>query len=198
MFDPGTLIEPNGGADDEPLFEIVSVDTVRIILFVPMEDSAELSVGDKAVLHSVPSATGVRFHGKISRMARAFHEGSRMMRAEIDLENPPDGQGRRQLKPADYGKVDLALHDFPAIPAVPLSAISTSNGKAFLFVVDQDNRCWKQNVEVGIAGAAAVGLAAGVSAGQRVLVENNGNVRDGDQLSGDMIDLVQLKDISGV
>ena len=197
MFDPGTLVEPNGGREGEPLFEIASVDKVRVVLFVPMEDSARLNVGDGAILHSVPDAAGETFEGTISRTANAFHEGSRMMRAEIDLDNPADARGHRKLKAAGYGKVDLTLAEFEGIATVPRAAVSSSGGNDVVLVLDDDDRCHLQRVEIGVIGVHTLGLLSGVKPGQRVIANNNGEISEGVQLTADAVELVEVMNSEG-
>jgi len=197
MFDPGTLIQPSGGKEGKPLFDIASVEMVRVILFVPMEDSAQLDVGDEVVLHSLPDAPGETFSGSISRIAKAFHGGSRMMRAEIDLQNPADAAGHRKLKTAGYGKVDVTLNKYQGIATVPRTAVANSRGQDYVLVVDGSDRCRLQNVEVAVTNGHTLGLAAGVEIGQRVIVDNSGEVEEGDQLTSGSLEIVELRDLEG-
>ena len=45
----------------------------------------------------------------VSRFARSLNEGTRMMRVEVDLENPKSESGTRRLKPGDYGRAYVAI-----------------------------------------------------------------------------------------
>ena len=122
-------------------------------MFLPIDQVRQLDDGDGVELHGLAGQVGRRISGDISRHAGAFHRGSRMMRAEIDLENPVDDEtDRRAFAPGDYGRVSLTLRKVKG-PAVPLSALVKSNGSRAVMIIDAQNQCRKTNVNVIFEGA---------------------------------------------
>ena len=124
MIDRGDFVRPASGDSGEPLFAVVRDDLLRLVLDIDLEAGALLDVGDQAVLHEVKGLPNRRFEGTVSRFAAAFDEGSRKMRAEIDLENPVDeATGKRPLKPGYYGQVNLALSGGQESQSLPAGAV---------------------------------------------------------------------------
>ena len=191
LVDPGALVRPAGNEAAMALFEVASVDRVRVILFLPMNEARELDDGDPAELHSLPGQGDDRISGAISRHARAFHRGSRMMQAQIGLDKPLDEQtGRRRFVPGDYGRVTLTLRTIKG-PAVPLSALVKSNGSRAVIVVDEKNQCWKTTVKVAFEGTRVALLSDPKMANQRV-VKMGDSVEDKQQLSAASIQTASI------
>jgi RND family efflux transporter MFP subunit len=189
MVDPGALVRPAGGDAATALFEVARVDKVRAVMFLPIDQVRQLDDGDGVELHGLAGQVGRRISGDISRHAGAFHQGSRMMRAEIDLENPVDDEtGRRAFAPGDYGRVSLTLRKVKG-SAVPLSALVKDNGSQAVMIVDAQNQCRKTNVNVIFEGAKVALLDDPALVGQR-LVTAGQSVEDQQPLSAYQIELV--------
>lgn len=182
--DPGALVQPATGDNSTSLFEITSVGRVRIVVHLPMEDAIELSDGDEALLHSIPSIPGKSQSGTVARHAKAFHQGSRMMRAEIDLENQvsPD-TGRRPLMPGDYGKVTLALKKYEDIVSVDKGVIAERNGTSEVMVIDERNELRIRTVKVVVEDGEFVGIASGLNSGDKVVTGDISRFDHGQQVT---------------
>ena len=64
------------------------------------------------------------------------------MRVEMNILNPLESEsGQRILKPGDYGKVSIELHQYSQIPSVPTSAVGTDVDGSFVFKVGDDRVC---------------------------------------------------------
>jgi RND family efflux transporter MFP subunit len=181
MVDPGAFVRPatNGGS---PLVAIERVDKVRAVLFVPMTKSRLLNVGDSTVLKSIKSLPGVELQHNISRLSQSFHRGSRMMRAEIDIENlasAVDGGG--QLKPGDYGLAVITLRSRGLLPVVPTAAIGNDESGDFVVLLDETNTCHKRYVTVGTTEGQRTWLfdeGREFAVGKRLLAKNVGQYRE--------------------
>lgn len=193
LVDPGAFVRPanNGGA---PLLKIESVKKVRVVLYLPTEDAAKLDVGDEAILYGIDGLSGEQFPGSITRLAKSFERGSRMMRAEVDLPNPkfPPQTGKRKLKPGEYGTVKLTLAKYPDIAIVPQSAIGKSNRGDMIIVVDASNTCRYMLVEVKTVITDGSEIFAGIEGrsqelprGLRVITKELERFKDGTTLSAD-------------
>jgi len=181
MVDPGAFVRPatNGGS---PLLAIERVDKVRAVLFVRMTKSRLLNIGDATVLKSIKSLPGVELPHNISRLSQAFHRGSRMMRAEIDIINVIDPvSGRGQLRPGDYGLAVITLSSQVQLPVVPTAAIGKDGNGDFVVQLDDQNKCHKHYVTVGNTKGELTWLfddSQVLQAGQRVLAQDVGQYRE--------------------
>jgi len=131
--DPGDYVRPPaGGKGAMPLLIVESVDRLRVVVMIPIEEAAKVRIGDPVTLNSVHGVSPERLstvraaEGQgppaVSRIAKSLNRRSRMMRAEIDLGNPVDKRtGKRILQPGDYGKISITVEIPPA--EVPTAAI---------------------------------------------------------------------------
>ena len=140
--DPGAYVRPaSAGGSSKPLLVVESVDKLRAVVYLATDQAGALDVGDDAVLTKVLDAPGRKFTAKISRAANAFDRGSRMMRAEIDIINAPEGpQKKRPLRPGGYGVATITL-DVKKLPTVPKDALIRVKGRDYVMRVDADGTC---------------------------------------------------------
>ena len=144
--DPGDYVKPSDPNLKQGLLDLVRNDQVRAVVYVPLEDAAYVEAGDPVILRH-KSYTGTpqidSLGGKpltISRKARAFNRGTRMMRTEIDIDNTVlENETGERLVPGDYGKVRITLEDLKGKPMIPRRAILTDeNNEKYLVVLDKD------------------------------------------------------------
>ena len=108
----GDFVQPaEGNSAARPLFVLTRIDRVRIVVHVPMSDVGYLDRGDSAVFDRIEPLPGQSFEGRVSRIALALDEESRTMRAEIEMQNPANATGVRQILPGYFGYVTLFLDD---------------------------------------------------------------------------------------
>ena len=189
QVDRGAFVRPatsNSGA--APLFSIVRVDKLRVVVSVPMIESTRLTVGQKAVFGNIGGLPGESVEGKIARFGVALEPDSRMMRAEIDLPNPPDPErGRRRLQPGMFGTVSLVVESLPGTPTVPTSALGT-NGKEHYVMVVESSKCRRRAVEVVFNDAVTAGLK-GIGTGTLVVAKDVARLESGQLVATSMIGL---------
>jgi len=189
MVDPGALVRPAGGnGTGTPLLEISAVSKVRGIVFVPMDDASQLDTGDRVTLHDLQGLPGAKVDAAISRTAKAFQRGSRMMRAEIDLDNPLDPSSKeRKFKPGDYGKATIVLNEYKQLPSVPTTAIGHVDSRTFVVVVDQDRKCSIRQVDVVASRDGISGLRGNIRPGERVIAREPGLYQEGEVLTAEQL-----------
>ena len=143
--DPGDFVEPNDPNLRTGLLDIVRYDQVRAVVYVPLEDAAYVEAGDPVILRHksyIGNAQIDSIGGNplvISRKARAFNKGTRMMRTEIDIDNTVlENESGERLVPGDYGKVWITLEPLKGKPMVPRKAILTGdNDEKYLVALDE-------------------------------------------------------------
>ena len=157
--DSGALVRPadSGG---KPLLSIELVDQVRLVMFLPMTDAAQIDLGDTVKMQGFRASQSETGQYPIARYAKALHRGSRMMRAEVDLPNKKPANGKRPYVPGDYGTVLLTMHVFKGIVAIPESAIAQdSSGSDYIMVIDSGNICRKTLVSIEVRHNNLVGVS---------------------------------------
>jgi len=177
FFDRGAFIQPAlGNSAAKPLLTLNRTDVVRINLDLPMAEVRWLDHGDKAVLDRINVLPDARFEGQVTRFAASLNATSRMMRVEIDLDNPD-----HRLLPGYYGYVTLYLGEFPQTPVVPSSALMNEGNQTFVFCIDGDV-CRKRVVTTIYQDGTIVGIGSGLRAGERVVRAGGGQLSDGQKV----------------
>jgi len=177
FFDRGAFIQPAlGNSAAKPLLTLTRTDKVRIYLDLPMAEVRWLNRGDKAVLDRINVLPGDRFEGQVTRFATSLDKTSRMMRVEIDLDNPD-----HRLLPGYYGYVTLFLGEFPQTPVVPSSALMAEGNETFVYCVEGDI-CKKRVVTINYQDGTIVGIDSGLRGGEQIVQAGAGQLADGQKV----------------
>ena len=199
--DPGDFVQPNDPKSTQGLLDIVRYDQVRAVVYIPLEDAAYVDSGDPVLLrHQSHTGNGLieSIAGNpltISRSARAFNSGSRMMRAEIDIDNEQlEKESGKFLVPGDYGKVWVTLESLEGRPMVPRQAIfSSEDGSKYLVSLDDNqtpNKVPIENITFESEGRVVIEVP-GLKIGQRIVSSS-----DEDLIFGEPLDPSQLKELA--
>lgn len=183
---PGAFIQPaDGNSAAKPLLTVTRTEPkVRIRLDVPMNDVRWLDRGDRAVLDRINVLPGREFEGEVTRFSPSVDMQSRLMRVEVDLENPEG-----ILRPGYYGYVTVYLEELPETPVVPSSALLTDeeSGEEVVYLV-QDGIAHKRVVTTNYSDGAIVGIASGLEGGEEVVRAGGGQIDDGDSVTAVLVE----------
>jgi membrane fusion protein (multidrug efflux system) len=116
---------------------------------------------------------GRTFSGVLSAIDARVDPVSRSIRVRAELPNA-DGT----LRPGMFMTVNLRGRTSKAV-VVPEAAIVPEQGRTFVYVVDDASLAKRREVQVGRRRVGEVEIAAGLSAGERVVVDGTVGVRDG-------------------
>ncbi len=106
MFDAGAFVQSaEGNSGAKPVLHIVRMDKVRVSFSLSMSSIKGLKKGDRVVFGEIDALPDQTFDGTVSRHAPVMDEATRMMRVEVDLENP-DGK----LLPGFFGYATLFVN----------------------------------------------------------------------------------------
>jgi len=169
--DVGNLVKPGNPSDgSKPLLTVAKVDKLRAIVHATMDVAAQLKVGGDVsfVADDMPDQ---KFSGQLSRTSGSYDSRTRMMRAEIDFENPRDEvSGQRRLRAGSYGSATIVLVS-ETLPVVPESALRRGVGGTSVVLV-RDGTCIISEVKIALEQEGLVGIASGIEAGDQVVVKN--------------------------
>jgi RND family efflux transporter MFP subunit len=187
MVDRGAFIRPaTSNSNAMPMFEITSLDRVRIVASVPNVETARIAVGQTAVFHDVGGLPGATVEGTVTRSGLALDQKSRMMRIEVHVDNPQKHSQTGKpfnLKPGMFGTLRVVMKDWNDLPVVPTSAVATdANGQHYVMAIE-GGVCQRQPVEIAFNDARSVGLSGGVKIGDQIVLKGIDKLENGQKLS---------------
>jgi RND family efflux transporter MFP subunit len=169
--DEGSLLAANA-----PILSVIGVDPAIVRATLTERLSGRIVAGRAAELE-VDAHPGMRFPGRVARVAPALREDSRTAEMEVEAANPS-----LLLKPGMFARVRIGLSERPDAQLVPTAALVTRNGDSGVFVVDARGStvAWVP-VTAGIATAELTEVVSPQLAGRVVtlgqhLLENGSRV----------------------
>lgn len=185
--DPGNLVRPTSPDGNKPLLVLAKVDKLRAMVHATTDVAAQLSVGQQ-VEFAADDVPGKTFIGTLSRMAGTYNQKTRMMQAEIDLENSVHpATGNRPLRAGSYGAATIVLQS-ANLPVIPASTLRTRGDRTSVAVV-RDGACLMTPVTVAFTSGDKVAIAAGIADGDQV-VASPADVQDEQLLKPSEIKLI--------
>ncbi|MCS7183369.1 MAG: efflux RND transporter periplasmic adaptor subunit, partial [Thermoanaerobaculum sp.] len=158
---------------------VVELAAGRLVLRVPVSelDVVKLHVGDEARV-VVDALAQVPLKGRIERVFPAADPASRQVTVELVLEDVPSG-----VRPGFLARAELLLERIPEALMVPESVLFRgSEFPSFVYVVEQDTARVRP-VEVRLRQGGQAWVSAGLTAGDRVVVEGASLLRDGQKVT---------------
>ncbi|MGB9792869.1 MAG: efflux RND transporter periplasmic adaptor subunit [Thermacetogeniaceae bacterium] len=165
-INPGELAAPGVA-----LLTIADTSALKLGATVPQAVVSYLRLG-QAVKVTVDALPGRMFEGKIVRLGPVSATTGEYFPIEIEVKNTGD------LKAGMTGRARLQLSGLRGI-VVPLSAVKTSNGKQYVFVVKPDGTVRKRAVTLGPRNDSRVVVVSGLKEGEMIAVSNVRMLRDG-------------------
>ncbi len=148
-------------------------DVVKLVFHIPERDVGAVSTGT-GVSYSFDSRPTDKFEGAISFISRAADSGSLAYRAEVEIPNPD-----LELRPGMIARVRLVRRIVQNAISIPVVAIIPRYGGHYVFIV-KDGRAYQKEVKLAFFTGDKAVLAAGLSPGDKVVVEGNRFLRERD------------------
>ena len=175
--DVGALIDAGRGTE---LFNVASIDPLRLYVPVPQSYSQLIKPGMKATLE-VPEHPGQAFNAVITRSSGSISGRSGTLLAELAVSNKEG-----LLTPGGYAEVKLELPESAGIERVPASALILRMGGVALAVLQPDHHVKIKKVVVGRDFGAEVEILSGLKPTDLIVDSPPDSIEDGDlvRLSG--------------
>ncbi len=167
----GALISPG-----DVITTLDDTSVIKLDFAVPENFVATLREG-LTVRATAPAFPGRAFSGKVASIDSRVDQNTRSVTVRALLAND-DGA----LKPGMFMSVQLAKEERDAL-LIPEEALTPEADKQFVFVVT-DGKAERREVRIGGRQPGTVEVLAGLSPGERVIVEGTQKVRDGAAVSG--------------
>jgi RND family efflux transporter MFP subunit len=173
--DPGALIQAGTSSSSQamPLVRLSEVDRLRLVLDVPESAFPQIHVG--VPIQVRVDAVGREFTGRVSRFSDRLQTSTRTMKTEVDIANPND-----QLAPGMYGEARLPLERRVNALTLPVEAVTNADSKVSLFIVNDQNRLEKRDVDLGMETPERREILKGLKEGDRVVIGKAAALRPGD------------------
>jgi RND family efflux transporter MFP subunit len=155
----------------------LSANEVEIIVTVDEAKIGQLRPGQPVSI-SVPAYPGRPFAGTVAGVSEAGEARSRAFQARI-VPASHDGM----LKPGMSADVRVSTESRVAVALAPAESVVRRAGKDYVYVVEGQSgaeRARLIEVETGIGGPTGVEIVKGVQAGQRLVLEGQAGLNDGD------------------
>ena len=170
-IDVGSLVQ--GGSTF--MFNLQQTDTIRVQVYVPQDQAFGVAPGVEVAVR-VPEMPDHVFPGTVTRIAESLQQGTRTLLAEADVPNP-DGA----LKAGVYCQVELKIPRKTPAVTIPADALIFNRNGTQVAVVEGDvARLRKINVARDFG--TSIETAAGLQAGDRVILNPAANLADGQKV----------------
>jgi RND family efflux transporter MFP subunit len=172
--DVGSLIQAGTTSNTQsmPVVKLAQSDLLRLRMPVPEEDVPFIKTGGDVQIKL--QATGKLISGKIVRFTRELATSTRTMLAEVDVPNP-----ELSLSSGMTADVTIVLQAQHNVLTVPAGALLKEDGRAYVLIVDSNNKVQKVSVKLGIQGPDRVQIIEGLAEHQLVIVSGQSNYQPG-------------------
>jgi len=86
------------------------------------------------------------------------------------------------LMPGMYTETQLVLAERPSALSLPLEAVTRSGNSATVLMVTPQNTVAERKITLGLEGKSRVEVVSGLNEGDRVVVGNRSQFRDGEKV----------------
>jgi len=184
-IDIGQLISADGSTNtagagtvrsNREIFDISSIDTLRVFVNVPQTYAPDAKKGVTATL-TLPQYPGRTFKGKLVRTSDSVDPGTRTLLAEVDVENRSG-----ELLPGSYTQVHLNVSRAAPALIVPVSALILEPDGLHVATVDSNHRAHILQVTPGRDFGATIEILSGLEEGQQVISNPPDSLTEGEEV----------------
>jgi RND family efflux transporter MFP subunit len=175
--DTGALVAAGTSSSTQaiPVVRIAQISVLRLVLPIPESVAAQIHLGDPVKVHV--QALNQDIEGKVSRFAGSLDMQTRTMETEIDFDNR---SGR--LLPGMYAETRLSMREKKDALTVPLEAVTRNGDDATVLAVNAQNTVEERHVKLGVEDSAHVEVTLGLTDGDRVVIGNRSQFRNGQKV----------------
>ena len=162
MVTPGQSV---GGDANQVLFTVADLDMLQVVADVYERDLALVKEGQFAKV-KVGAYPDVDFPATVAAVGDVVDPASRTIKLRAWVNNPD-----HRLKPEMFARLHIQVGDSTRILVVPKEAVLESDGKQFVFVVEEANRYIKREVKVANFTPDQMRVLDGLTPGQRIVTK---------------------------
>jgi RND family efflux transporter MFP subunit len=184
----GSMIQAGTSSTTQtmPLVRLSQNALLRLILPVPESQVPSIKIG-KSVTVSVPTLRR-NFTGRIARFSDSLQLTTRTMDTEVDVPNPD-----LIIVPGMFAEVTLPLSQSFNVLAVPTAAISGTEEKRTVLLVNKSNQIEERPVVLGIETADSAEIKSGLEVGDLVVVGSKSQLKPGQKVIPKIVEMSPIK-----
>ena len=172
--DAGVLIQSaaNAQTSAQPIVTVSLIDRLRVYVYLDQRDAAAVRVGDEAKVR-LPERPGLELSGKVTRVTHELDARTRMMLAEIDLDNR-----RHEIVAGSF--VQVVLHvTAPVLVEIPDEALVFRKKVPHVALVDASGHVHFQPIKIADDDGSRARVLEGVREGDRLALNLGEGVLEG-------------------
>lgn len=154
-----------GGDPSQVLFTVADLDMLQVLADLYERDLALVKEGQFAKV-TVEAYPGVDFPATVAAIGDVVDPVTRTIKVRAWVKNDP-----HKLKPEMFARLHLDVGDANQFITVPREAVLESEGKQFVYVVEEPNRYVKREVKVSNISTDQVRILEGLARGQRIVIK---------------------------
>lgn len=188
QVDKSVLRAPFGGVIDKlfkdeselvemgaPLVRLVQTHKVKMKIGIPERDISYFAPGDRQMVR-LDALRDREFPGVIYKIGTIADDDTLTFRTEVEVDN-----AEGVIKPGMIGRVSLVRKRYPDSIVVPMFSILSVENQRFVFV-EQDGVAHVRPIEIGVIQETSVQATSGLSAGDRLIVVGQRDLKEGDSV----------------
>ena len=192
LVDPGNLVK----ADETPLATIVTLDPLYVYFaidertmmrFRRLVDEGKIPAASEMQVPfqiGLADDTGYPFHGKIDFVDNRIDPATGTLRLRGTVANP-----KGMITPGQFVRLRLQIGTPYPATLVAERALSTDQGKKFVYVINDKNEAIYRPVKIGLLQDGMRVIEEGVTAEERVVISGLQRVRPGAKVEVKMVDM---------
>jgi len=173
-IDEGDLIVAGAGKE---LFHLAQTRKLRVFVEVPQAMARSIRTGQTAEM-TVPELPGRTFPPKVIRTAGVMASDSRTLLVELELDNP-----KEEILAGGYAQVRFTEAKMKAALTLPTNTILFRAEGPQVGIVQSDGKVELRTVKLGRDFGQTIEILAGVSPGDRVIVNPSDSLATGAAVS---------------
>ena len=178
-IDEGDLIAAGAGKE---LFHLAMTRKLRVFVQVPQAMARSIRIGQAAKM-TVPELPGRTFTAKVVRTAGVMASDSRTLLVEFELDNP-----KEEVLAGGYAEVRFTETKMEAALTLPANTVLFRPEGPQVGIVQPDGKVELRTVKLGRDFGQTIEILAGVSPGDRVIVNPSDSLATGTAVSVAQVD----------
>jgi cobalt-zinc-cadmium efflux system membrane fusion protein len=159
---PGQSVGSDAG---QVLFTVADLDMLQVVADVYERDLALVKEGQYAKV-AVEAYPGMMFPATVAAIGDVVDPTTRTIKLRAWVNNAD-----RKLKPEMFARLHLRVGENTPLLTIPREAVLESDGKQYVYIVEDDNRYVKREITVAPISPDYVRVVDGLSSGQRIVVK---------------------------
>ncbi len=177
--DPGALIQNanNSQTSAQPIVTISQLGKLRIYVYVEQREAVFLHDGYPVTI-TLTERPDVTIKATVTRMTGQLDQRTRMMTAEIDLDNADN-----KIIAGSYVQVHIhSPQTKPSQLTMPATALVLRKGQTMAAVIDKDTILHLRKIKVGENSGEKIAITDGLQEGDRVALAVGESIPDGQKV----------------